>query len=39
VPIEIEVVLAGFSGDGGYGFHLEESKLISMLASHLQVCV
>jgi hypothetical protein len=37
VPIEVEVVLVGFSGDGGYGYTLDSSKLLSMLSSHLQV--
>jgi hypothetical protein len=37
VPIEVDVVLVGFSGDGGYGYTLDSSKLLSMLSSHLQV--
>lgn len=37
MPTEVEVVLAGFSGDGGYGYQLDENKLLSMLSSHLQV--
>jgi len=38
VPIEVDVVLVGFSGDGGYGYTMDSSKLLSMLSSHLQVC-
>lgn len=37
MPIEVDVVLVGFSGDGGYGYTLDSSKLLGMLSSHLQV--
>jgi hypothetical protein len=36
VPLEVEVVLVGFSGNGGYGYKLEAERLLSLLSTHLQ---
>lgn len=35
VPIEVEIVLVGFEKDGGYGYHLDSTRLLNMLSSHL----
>eukprot|EP00879_Flechtneria_rotunda_P025006 GHRR01026535.1.p1 GENE.GHRR01026535.1~~GHRR01026535.1.p1 ORF type:complete len:149 (+),score=10.10 GHRR01026535.1:168-614(+) len=36
VPIEVEVILVGFNGDGGYGYKLQGPRLASLLSTHLQ---
>ncbi|KAF8055392.1 hypothetical protein HT031_006759 [Scenedesmus sp. PABB004] len=36
VPIEVDVVLVGFDGEGGYGHQLKPERLLSLLSTHLQ---
>lgn len=36
MPIEIDIILVGFSGDGGYGYKLGSNTLLSLLSTHLQ---
>eukprot|EP00882_Tetradesmus_deserticola_P033751 GHRQ01038579.1.p1 GENE.GHRQ01038579.1~~GHRQ01038579.1.p1 ORF type:complete len:211 (+),score=51.37 GHRQ01038579.1:361-993(+) len=36
VPIEVDIILVGFAGDGGYGYELTPSRLLNLLGSHLQ---
>lgn len=36
VPIEVDIILVGFSGDGGYGYKLQPDRLLNLLATHLQ---
>jgi hypothetical protein len=35
VPVEIDVFLIGFDGDGAYGYQLQPSRLLQMLSSSL----
>lgn len=36
MPIEVDIILVGFSGDGGYGYKLQPDRLLNLLATHLQ---
>jgi hypothetical protein len=36
VPIEVDIILVGFSGDGGYGYKLAPDRLLNLLSTHLQ---
>lgn len=35
VPVEIDVFLVGFEGDGGFGYRLDATKLVSLLSASL----